>query len=157
MSAIEDLYRTHAADIRRFALWLCGDPAEADDILSETFVRAWAGADGIRAATARAYLFTIARNLYLQRRRRRAREQRIDGRLVDPGPDALRRVEDTEQLDRILHAMIDLPESDRSALWMRVEGEMSYQEIAQALGISVAAARVKVCRSRIRLAELRDR
>lgn len=157
MSAIEDLYRTHAVDVRDFALWLCGDPAEADDILSETFVRAWAGADGVRAATARAYLFTIARNLFLERRRRRARDRQIDEELIDPAPDALRRVEERERLDRILHAIVELPEADRSALWMRVEGELSYEEIALSLGVSVAAAKVKVHRARVRLAELRDR
>ena len=50
------LYRRYSQDVYRFAYWLSGNVADAEDITSETFVRAWAGADGVRAATAKAYL-----------------------------------------------------------------------------------------------------
>lgn len=39
------LYAEHARDVQRFALFLSGDPALADDITSETFIRAWAAQD----------------------------------------------------------------------------------------------------------------
>jgi DNA-directed RNA polymerase specialized sigma24 family protein len=38
---LHELYSRYAADVRRFALYLCGDEALADDITSETFLRAW--------------------------------------------------------------------------------------------------------------------
>jgi DNA-directed RNA polymerase specialized sigma24 family protein len=41
MTEIEDLYERYAGDIRRFALYLSGDMAMADEITSDTFVRAW--------------------------------------------------------------------------------------------------------------------
>jgi RNA polymerase sigma-70 factor (ECF subfamily) len=51
----------------------------------------------------------------------------------------------------VLSAVRDLPESERAALLLRVDHDLSYDEIASALGISVAAAKVRVHRARLRL------
>lgn len=58
------LYRRYAADIYRFALYLSGNKALADDITAETFTRVWMARDRIRVDTVKAYLLMIARNLY---------------------------------------------------------------------------------------------
>jgi RNA polymerase sigma-70 factor (ECF subfamily) len=50
----------------RFALYLSGNRSDAEDITSETFVRAWTSSARIRTNTVKGYLFTIARNFYLQ-------------------------------------------------------------------------------------------
>ncbi len=71
-----DLYRKHARDVRRFALFLCGSYALAEDLTAETFVRALVGREDLRLDTVKAYLFAIARNLYrdaLRQERRLAR------------------------------------------------------------------------------------
>ena len=75
MNDFEALYARHARDVFRFAIYLCGDRAKAEDITSEAFVRAWNGSGEIRAATAKTYLFTIARNCYLQSLRQSHRQQ----------------------------------------------------------------------------------
>jgi DNA-directed RNA polymerase specialized sigma subunit, sigma24 homolog len=64
MTDIENLYKRYAGDVRRFALYLCGDVVMADEITSDTFVRAWMAAGRIRQPTVKSYLFAIARNLY---------------------------------------------------------------------------------------------
>ena len=51
----------YAGDVRRFALYLCGDVAMANEITADTFVRAWMAAGRIRQSTVKSYLFTIAR------------------------------------------------------------------------------------------------
>lgn len=51
-----------APDRARFAYWLSGNEEEARDVAAETFARAWAGADGLRLKTVKAYLLAIARN-----------------------------------------------------------------------------------------------
>lgn len=51
-----ELYERHAPDIYRFAYWLSGNEADANDVTSETFVRAWIGRDQIRTETIKAYL-----------------------------------------------------------------------------------------------------
>jgi len=63
-TTFHSLYRAHAGDVFRFARYLTGSDDAAADITSETFLRAWVGRDAIRVETAKAYLLTIARNLY---------------------------------------------------------------------------------------------
>ena len=70
MISFEELFNTYAADVYRFAYLLAGDSDEAKDITSETFVRAWAKSERIRTETLKAYLLTIARNIYLESRRK---------------------------------------------------------------------------------------
>jgi RNA polymerase sigma-70 factor, ECF subfamily len=149
------LYRRHAPDVFRFALYLAGERAEAEDLTSETFVRAWTSPEPMRAATVRAYLFTIARNLFLQGLRRRNRQAELpeDVRDPQPGPDAC--AEQKDELRVVLAAWQRLPEVDRAALAMRAFSDMPYEEIAVALGIPVSTAKVKVHRARLVLAGVR--
>ena len=150
------LYQRYAADVSRFALYLSGDAALAEDVTSETFVRAWTAPGRIRVATVKAYLFTIARNVYLQALRKERRVTDLDERLPDPAPDAQTRAGQRQELDRVLRGLQKLPEVDRAALLMRAQDELSYQEIAATLGITSSAARVKVHRARIKLARFRQ-
>ena len=70
MVGFHDLYEQHWRDVYRFALFLSGNPVHAEDLTSETFVRAWTARGSIREATVRAYLLTITRNLHRDSRRR---------------------------------------------------------------------------------------
>jgi len=150
------LYRRYAPDVFRFALHLSRDRHEAEDITSETFVRAWTSPEPIRLATVKGYLFTIARNLYLQRLRKGRRDVTLGDDLRDPGPDPSARVEQSSQVRLVLDGVQKLPEIDRSALLMRAVDGMAYAEIARALGITLASVKVKIHRARISLLALKD-
>jgi RNA polymerase sigma-70 factor, ECF subfamily len=156
MTDFESLYELYARDVYRFALYLSGSPAQADDIASETFVRVFTRRDEIRAASVKGYLFTIARNLYADGRRRAARHGELPEGLLDPAPDPETSAQDREALSIVLRALQQLPEVDRAALLMRAQDGLSYDEIATALRLSLTATKVKVHRARLRLAELRD-
>lgn len=156
MSDFQRLYERHAKDVYRFAVYLSGDPALAEDITSETFTRVWTARDSVRVETARAYLIAIARNLYLDALRRRRPVAPVDESLPDPGPDPQAEAEGRSELRAVLAALQRLPESDRAALLMRAQDQMPYAEIAAALRLSVAAVKVKVHRARLRLAEARE-
>src|ERR1043165_6266729 len=78
MMDFHSLYQSYAPQGHRFVLFLCGDAALADDITSETFVRAWTSRGKIREATVKAYLFTIARNLYRDHLRRNNRLTKLE-------------------------------------------------------------------------------
>ena len=80
-------YRRHAPDVFRFALYLSGEQSDAEDITSETFVRVWASTTTIDETTVRGYLFTIARNVYLQSVKRRNRDVPLLDTMRDPRPD----------------------------------------------------------------------
>jgi RNA polymerase sigma-70 factor (ECF subfamily) len=156
MTDFSALYRKHAPGVFRFALYLSGDRAEAEDITSETFVRAWTSPEAIRVATVRAYLFTIARNLFLQGLRRKRRHVELDDDLLDPQPGPGARAEQKQEVRAVVAGLQRLPEIDRAALVMRAFNGMPYEEIAQALGIPVPTAKVKVHRARLALSKLRE-
>src|SRR6266851_99458 len=61
MTDFSALYKKYAPDVFRFAMYLSGNRSEAEDITSETFVRAWTAPGPIAMATVKGYLLTIAR------------------------------------------------------------------------------------------------
>jgi RNA polymerase sigma-70 factor (ECF subfamily) len=150
------LYDRYAPDVYRFALYLSGDAALADDITQEAFVRAWVMPGEIHGGTVKAYLLMIARNLYRAERKRSARQVALSDALPDrqPGPEAV--AAGRLELAAVLEALQTLPEVDRAALLMHAQDAMPYAEIGAALGLSVAAVKVKVHRARIKLAVLRE-
>jgi RNA polymerase sigma-70 factor, ECF subfamily len=150
------LYEKYAPEVRRFALFLCGDRALADDITSDTFLRVWLARGRIRELTVKSYLFAVARNAYRDLQRRAWRSEALDGLDADPGTGVHELLEQKEELSAVLAGLQDLPETDRAALLMRSLDEMPYEEIAVALKITVTAARVKVHRSRVRLMAARN-
>ena len=156
MTRFHELYETYARDVYRFALYLSSDPALADDITSETFIRVWSSPEPVRLATVKAYLLTIARNLWLMERRRLGRSQGLDDTIPDSSQSVARQVEVKEDLDRVLRALREIPEVDRAALLMRVDEGLPYEEVAAALGLPVATVKVKVHRARLRLAQIRN-
>jgi RNA polymerase sigma-70 factor (ECF subfamily) len=151
------LYRTHARDVHRFALFLSGDPTLADDIVSETFIRIWNARARVDLTTVKAYLFAIARNLVLRHRKQARRNAVLDERMVDSRPGPHEQARSRDELRTVLAELQTLPEVDRSALLMRTDAAMPYQEIARALGISESAAKVKVHRARLKLAAARQK
>ncbi len=155
-TSIEILYESYSRDVFRFALYLSGNWEDAQDITSETFVRAWVAQDTIRAATVKAYLFAIARNLFLRERRNKIRHTELDPRIVDTRSGQDHWIEKREEYKAVLRRMQTLPEIDRTALLMRAFGQISYEEIAQLLSISIASAKVKVHRARTKLSAVQE-
>lgn len=151
-----DLYRRHAADIFRFALYLTGNRSDAEDITSETFVRVWTSSEPIRSLTVKGYLCTIARNLFLQGLRKQSRQVELSAELRDDAAGPQERAEHKADLERVMTRLQKLPEIDRSALLMRALEDLPYEEIARALGISLAAAKVKIHRARLTLGDMRN-
>ena len=78
MITFHEIYKRHSRDVYRYAYWLSGSAEDADDITSETFARAWAGREAIRTETVKAYLFAIARNLYLKGLRHTKRQSDLN-------------------------------------------------------------------------------
>lgn len=155
MTDFESLYKSYAPQVRRFVLFLCGDAALADDITSETFVRAWIGQGKIREATVKAYLFTIARNLYRDNLRRNRRNTELEESIPDDSPGLANRTEHKAELAAVMKALQELPEIDRAVLLMRAQEEMPYEEIAHAMELPVTTVKVKVHRARLKLMQVR--
>lgn len=156
MTDIESLYKRYAPDVRRFVLFLSGDPVIADDITADTFVSVWLARERIRQPTVKSYLFVIARNLYRDIHRRQERFEELDEHLTDKRVSAHGRMEQTAEVRVVLAALQQLPEIDRTALLMHALDKMPYEEIAETLGIPAGTARLKVYRARLKLMQTRQ-
>jgi RNA polymerase sigma-70 factor, ECF subfamily len=151
-----DLYEKYAPSVRRFALFLCGDPMMADDITSDTFMRAWLAQERIRQPTVKSYLFAIARNAYHDVHRREWRKTELDEKKADERIGLQAHLEQKEEVRAVIEALQELPEIDRTILLMRALDDMPYEEIAAAVDIPVTTAKVKVHRARAKLMEARN-
>ena len=156
MTTIEEIYRANSDDVYRFACWLCGDVTEAEDIVSETFLRLWGSLDEVQVETVKAYLFTIARNVFVSGRRRSGRYRQLPEKILDHLPPPDLEAEQKDELRSLMDGVQTLPEGERAAFLMRIQHELPYAEIARSLGISLSAAKVRVHRARVKLAELRS-
>jgi RNA polymerase sigma factor (sigma-70 family) len=146
------IYRTYSEDVFRFSYWLCASYDEAKDITSETFIRMWTASTDIKTVTVKAYLFTIARNLYLKSIKAKKRKVELSESLVEPS-DLSKDQETKSELEVTIKALQELPEAERSALVMRSFEGMTYGEIGKALNISLSLVKVKIHRARLKLLE----
>jgi RNA polymerase sigma-70 factor (ECF subfamily) len=151
MLSFLDLYQTYAAEVYRFALWLAGDSFEAEDITSETFIRAWTRHSSIRTETLKAYLFAIARNIYLEQQRKEKRQVALNDVYPDPAPEPEKVVESQLEILRVQRILQTIPEIDRAAFVLRAQHELPCAEIARILGLSLTATKVKIHRVRKKL------
>ena len=151
---LSQVYREHYRSLVRFLYRRTGDPARAEDLAQEAFVRALAH----RPARPRAWLFTVAANLARDEGRRDAvrrrhlelvrREAPVPA--LDPTADVS--LERQEAIRRVRAALAQLTDRDRDALLMWEEG-LSYDEIATALGLSPGSMGTTLARARKRLGE----
>jgi len=150
-----ELYQHYAQDVYRFAYWLCGDAQDAEDITSETFVRALTATGEIKVDTVKGYLLTIAKNLAFKKSNQGKRFTSLSPNLRTAldGPEKV--AETNLNWQSAMRFMQSLPAIDRAALLMHVEDELSYEEIAAALGISLSATKVRIHRARMKLAAYR--
>ncbi|MBE2317505.1 RNA polymerase sigma factor [Solirubrobacter sp. CPCC 204708] len=155
-------YDRYAAALLAWFMRRTGDPVLAADLTSETFAKAFASRRSYRdtGAPAVAWLFGIARHelgRFARRRRVDDRARRRLGIAKSEYDDAsLERIEELADLDvaraAISAAMAALPPETAQALTLRIVEELSYDEVAEQLGCSTGAARVRVTRGLRRLA-----
>lgn len=149
-SEFELLYRAEVQAIYRYALALSHDPALAEELPQEAFVRLLQRRDRLNhPGSETSWLCTTVRRLYLDQLRRAGRlralpdvagDDRFEERLADQ--DA------ALQLHRILHT---LPEPYKEVFSLRVFGQLSCAQIAQAFGRSENWVRVTFCRAKLKI------
>ena len=151
LASLDSLYR--------MALRLTRVPADADDLVQETYLKAFRAADRFEPGTnLKAWLFTILHNTARNRARDRGRETvAVDSELVDQAselsPSGLPETPESlllrETLAPELQAAIDaLPEAFRQAVWLRDVEEFSYAEIAEMLSIPLGTVMSRISRGR---------
>ena len=145
LAAFEELVRECQADVYRFALYLTRDRSMAEDVTQETFLRAFRFIRGFRGGSRfTSWLLRIARNCSMDALRRPHAEAPLDERIEPVGrpvSDASARAE----LDAALAAIS--PEHRESFLLTEVLG-LSYQEVADVLGVRVGTVKSRMFRAR---------
>jgi RNA polymerase sigma-70 factor (ECF subfamily) len=149
LAQADALYRT--------AVRLTRNPAAAEDLVQDTFLKAFRAADRFeRGTNLRAWLFTILMNSFRNRQRDSVRD------VVDVDSEAVERAEvrpehgaTPEQLllrdtlDADLQQALDaLPDAFRQAVWLRDVEEFSYGDIASMLGVPVGTVMSRISRGR---------
>lgn len=148
------LVRAHTGDLFRYAYWLCGDEALAQDLAQETFLRAWRSLDALRdTAAAKAWLITILRREHARLYERKQFDTTDISELELDDREALT----PEQIgeDAIVRAaMQKLDPKYREPLLLQVLGGFSCEEIASELELSSAAVMTQLFRARQKLKAL---
>jgi RNA polymerase sigma-70 factor, ECF subfamily len=139
------LVERHANALARFVASI-GERNEVEEVVQDTFVRAFASLDAFRGDSAlRTWLFTIARRLVLDRRRAaRRRGEQVEVHEGDAATeyDSLDGVVADETQRRLRAAMERLSPTQREVFVLRVSEGLSYREIADTVDTTEGAARV---------------
>ena len=153
--AFECLLGRHLDSVYAYIYRLTGSAPDAQDLVQETFLRVWQKAHSYRARQGAfsTWLFRLARNLCIDRSRRRRPQpdsQAVES-AADPAPNAEASLLRARQLAALQAALDELPEAQRSALLLcQVQG-FSNREAASILGVSVRALESLLARARRRL------
>ncbi|WP_298750694.1 RNA polymerase sigma factor SigE [uncultured Serinicoccus sp.] len=152
----EEIVREHSPRVYRLAYRLTGDPHEAEDLTQDVFVRVFRSLDSYRPGTFEGWLHRITTNLFLDKMRRRQRI-RFDALTEELSARLPLRASgtDPEQVYAMTHldgdiqqALNALPPQFRAAVVLSdIEG-LSYEEVAQTLGIKMGTVRSRIHRGR---------
>lgn len=148
-SRFENLVRGYSTELYRYAYWLCRDRFIAEDLVQETFARAWQRWETLREAQAvKAWLYTIVRNeharLYEKKRPEIDDGQELDEIADSGGVNVLEQIEMRE-------ALAVLPQAYRDPLLLQVLGGFSCAEIGSMMELSEGAVMTRLTRARIAL------
>lgn len=162
-NAFEDLVRRYQNRVFAVALRMLGDRAEAEDLCQEVFLKVFRSLGGYRGeAKFSTWLYSIVSHECLNRLRawrppRQARATDREGEapaLADPSPDAATQLERRELAERLEEEIGRLRPEHRAILILRDLQGLSYEEIAEALGLELGTVRSRLHRAR---AELKER
>lgn len=157
--AFRILYEGHVGRIYALCLRLAGDPTKAEELVQDTFVRAWQKLPGFRGESAfGTWIFRIAVNVALTERRSTGRREARIGTVADPEalPTAGRSGDPGDRMD-LEEAISGLPPKARAVfLLYDVEG-YQHSEIAEMTGIAEGTSKTQLFRARRLLREALSR
>ena len=135
--------------LTRYAVSILGDLERARDAVQDTFIKLLRQDPSAVEAKVKSWLFTVCRNRCLDIMKKEKRMIAVDDEQIAALPEerddpakALRRSEDRAQVDRDLQELVErieqLPPRQREVMRLKFQGELSYKEIGEALGISTS-------------------
>jgi RNA polymerase sigma-70 factor (ECF subfamily) len=145
----EALVQTWSADLYRYAYWLCHSQMQAEELVQETFLRAWRSLHSLRnERAAKSWLITILRREHARTYQRRALAV-VEG--ADPDEFGASRSDVRPEVVLLRRALRQLSERYREPLLLQVLGGYSTHEIGETLGLSKEAVLSRLFRARRKL------
>ena len=163
LAAFESLVEKYKQPVVNLIFRTLPDAAEAEDLAQVVFVQVYKSAHRYQpAAKFTTWLFTIARNLCLNEIRRRSRHpaESMDATVGEGAEESARQYEDTRSFgpeeaalqgeleDKVQEAIQALPETQRTALLLCTDSELSYEDISSVIGCSLSATKSLIHRAR---------
>jgi len=150
----------HLDAANNLARWLARDRDLADDVVQEAMLRAFRAFDRVRGEDAKPWLLQIVRNCHrtaLSQRKRRAHvplpEEEAGWELAAEGPNPDANAVNAGEARKLAVAIAALPEEFREAFVLREMEELSYREIADAVGVPIGTVMSRLARARAMLRE----
>jgi RNA polymerase sigma-70 factor (ECF subfamily) len=159
MPSWEEVVSNHSAKVYRLAYRLTGNKFDAEDLTQEVFVRVFRSLENFKPGTLDGWLHRITTNLFLDQARRKSRirfdalaedsESRVAG--TEPGPEQSFELNNLD-VD-VQRALEELPPDFRAAVVLCDLEGLSYDEVAEALGVKLGTVRSRIHRGRTMLRE----
>ena len=137
------LYRATIVPLRRYLARFLGNPAEAEDVAHDAYLRVFPTEGKRPAEKPEALLYTTARRLAINRLKRRSiapftRQALEPETTASPAPGVVQQVMARQELKQLQQAIGQLPAGCRNVLLLRKVELLSHQEISERLGISIS-------------------
>lgn len=158
--SLDDLYQCYVQDVYRYLRSLCHDHHVAEDLMQETFYRAYLYLEDCRENTIKPWLFRVAYNAFVDFKRKEKRSiARAAGYFNELAhPDT---TEDTllrqERLEEMVLSIDSLPENQRHALLLYDFHGMSYKEAAEIMEVGLPQYKILLFRARQKLRDAERR
>jgi RNA polymerase sigma factor (sigma-70 family) len=143
----DSVYAEHAQRVYAFLAYRTGDQQLAEDLLADTFERAFRARARYDRSRGAAWLYTIGLNVLRDNARRRGAEARAMERVAQLVPAAGAPTSGVEERDEVMRALDDLAPEEREAVALRYGADLTMPEIAAATGESLTTIEGRVYRS----------
>lgn len=157
---VMDWYEQYYDDIYRFIFFMMGDRQCCEDLVHDTFVRAYSAAERFREkSTVKTWLFSIAKHLVLDEIRRRKRRRMlslIHGKDIPSALDLEEYVENRDTVQRVMVAIQKLKPNYRLVITLKKIDDCSTKEISEILGWTEAKVRKTLSRGIAALKKLEE-
>lgn len=158
-AALEEIFERCQAELLGTLYYLVGNMEDARDALQETFIKCWRHQDQlVEVQNIKAWVFRIALNTGRDvrqtawRRKRQSLpddESMIESRQDGPSSQAARQ----EQIQRLQTALRDLANEEQEVFLLRQNGDMTYEEISESLGVPTGTVKTRMRRALMKLRE----
>ena len=164
-TAMEELVRRHYRSVFNLAYRLANDYDDAQDIVSEAFIRVHNALPSFRGdANFTTWLYRIVKNVFLdERKKQRVRshnsleemldleDSSVSRQVEDPRPGPAPMIERNEQAEMVRRAVMSLPKNQRLMIALYHFQHRSYEEIAEIMGLPIGTVKSRLNRARVAL------